>query len=316
MASIELILIGAYWYLTGCLSVLSSRMALQGLHAPMLLSLAQFVMVVSLGLFSTEVLHYPRRVLPSLRAGGVRLCIPLAVLNVLGTVCGYLSYAYLESYFVATLKATHPLFALTLSPLAFGSNHKRPPFLVVLPVVLIVVGVGLSSFQELDNAMDVRGIALQLFSIGCYALQNLLAKDILTRPSLKGTPAEMKPFSLLLCMNTLALVMMAGVCSIAHVLRADGVADFQQVHTTDVAMYMVAGAAVLANDSGGFALISLTTPLSYSIVSVLKRVVVVVASALYFDSTISATNAAGIALSMLGAFLFSSVNRRFAAKQE
>lgn len=235
---------------------------------------------------------------PTIKIESLKTVSPLAGINVLGNVLTNVSLRLVAVSFTHTVKAMEPFFSVIMSFIFLGTVPTLP---VAASLVPIVTGVALASTSELT--FNWTGFLAALGSNITFQSRNVLSKKFM----LKGTGMDnINLFSILTIMSFLILAPIAiaveGVLvtpSLIESLRAEGM----------LVKAIVASVSFHAYQQISYLILQRVTPVTHSVGNCVKRVVVIVASVIAFNLTVSRQNAFGTALALFGVFLYSQAKR-------
>lgn len=236
---------------------------------------------------------------PQIELAALKSVSPLAGINVLGNVLTNVSLRAVAVSFTHTVKALEPFFSVIMSFIFLGTVPTLP---VAASLVPIVTGVALASTSELT--FNWTGFLAALGSNITFQSRNVLSKKFM----LKGKAGldNINLFSILTIMSFLILAPIAiaveGVLvtpSLIDTLRAEGM----------LVKAIIASVSFHAYQQISYLILQRVTPVTHSVGNCVKRVVVIVASVIAFNATVSAQNAFGTALALFGVFLYSQAKR-------
>ncbi len=235
---------------------------------------------------------------PNIKIESLKKVSPLAGINVLGNVLTNVSLRAVAVSFTHTVKALEPFFSVIMSFIFLGTVPTLP---VAASLVPIVTGVALASTSELT--FNWTGFLAALGSNITFQSRNVLSKKFM----LKGTGMDnINLFNILTIMSFLILAPIAiaveGVLvtpSLIETLRAEGM----------LVKAMIASVSFHAYQQISYLILQRVTPVTHSVGNCVKRVVVIVASVIAFNLTVSKQNAFGTALALFGVFLYSQAKR-------
>ncbi|CAF0803115.1 unnamed protein product [Didymodactylos carnosus] len=197
-----------------------------------------------------------------------KIIIPLSVGKFLAQLSSHVSIWKVPVSYAHTIKATMPLFTVILTRVILGEKQSFPIYASLIP---IIIGVVIATATELS--FNMVGLISALLSTFGFSLQNIYSKK-----SLKDISIH----------HLALLVILAKISSslkIIAYLFIDGILNF--IHN------------VVA-----FTMISLVSPLTYSIANSSKRIVVIGASLFLFRNPITNTNLIGMITALFGVFMY------------
>ena len=219
-----------------------------------------------------------------------------------GHVSTCIAFSYVAVSFAHIIKAAEPLFGALGSALVLGEVYSPAVYLSLLP---IIAGVSLSAVTEISFAWP--GFLFAMLSNVAFAARNVLSKL---------TMGEFKSDKTLTGPNTYGLIsVFAFLIEVPLALYFEGIPGLP---AKGLWKYL-AGSAIfyhLYNESS-FRCLSQVSPVTHAVGNVIKRVSVIVVSLIVFRNPVKPINAAGMALAILGTFLYSllkSMNGKKKAK--
>lgn len=216
----------------------------------------------------------------------LRAIVPIGVMFSMSLICGNLTYLYLSVSFIQMLKAFTPV-AVLIAGWALGI--EKPDYSKLAKVALIVIGVALASFGEIDFVM--AGFLFQCAGIFFEAIRICMVQRLL-----QGDEFKMDPL--------VSLYYYAPVCAAMNLF----VALFMEVPKIQMAeIYAVGLGTFLANASVAFLLnvsvvflIGKTSGLVLTLCGVLKDLLLVFASILIWGTVISGLQTIGYTIAIIG----------------
>jgi solute carrier family 35 protein E1 len=199
------------------------------------------------------------------------------------------------SFWNHSVKATMPLFTILLSIIIMKERFTLSVYLSLLP---IVGGVMLATVTELN--FDMIGLLAALFSTLCFALQNIYSKKCMRE-------IRVHHLRLLLVISQLSFLFLFPIWMYTDVWQI--IANLHKVqHLGWLLLGLpLSGFLAFAQNFVAFTVISLVSPLSYSVANVTKRIVVISTSLLLLQNPVSPTNVCGMGLAVIGVALYNWV---------
>ncbi|KAJ7028694.1 TPT-domain-containing protein [Mycena alexandri] len=217
--------------------------------------------------------------------------LAFSVLYAINIVVSNVSLQLVTVPFHQVVRAATPIFTIFFSGLLFGAQSSRSKKLALIPVV---AGVGLATLG--DYYFSYAGFLLTLLGTILAALKTIFT-NVLQTPTASARPYFSNPFDLLFFLSPLALVQ----C----VLLAHYSGEF--AHVRDFPMSASKVAALLLNGCIAFGLnvVSFSAnrrvgALGMTVAANVKQVLTIICAVAIFNLTITALNALGIALTLVG----------------
>ncbi|KAK7042465.1 TPT domain-containing protein [Favolaschia claudopus] len=195
--------------------------------------------------------------------------------------------------FHQVVRAATPIFTIIFSGIFFGAQSSYSKKISLIPVV---AGVGLATFG--DYYFSYAGLLLTLFGAILAALKTIFT-NVLQTPSAKtaGLPHFSNPFELLFLLSPLALVqctLMAYATGELHRVR-----DYSLSSLKLIAL-LLNGCIAFGLNVVSFSANRRVGALSMTVAANVKQVLTIVCAVVIFNLNISALNAVGILLTLVG----------------
>jgi len=203
------------------------------------------------------------------------------------------------------VKAGEPVFAAATNALLLKDIDHPMVYAALIP---IIGGVGLASLKELSftwTALIAASLANQ-----AAAFKNVVSKGVMKKAWAKGLGPQ----------NTYAVVnILALLFTIPFVLFFD-LKDFAPViaqikeagNINDVVKYTAgSGLAFYLYNEASFLALSRLSPVTHSVANTLKRVVIIVASCIVFNTPMTKIGALGSAIAVGGTLLYSLAKKKY-----
>lgn len=237
---------------------------------------------------------------PDLNEDTVKSILPLAGVHTLGNLLTNVSLGAVAVSFTHTIKAMEPFFSVLLSSIFL---NEKPTAAVLLSMVPIVGGVALASATEMS--FNWAGFSAAMGSNLTFQSRNVLSKKFMGKG--KGSLDNINLFSVItmlsFCLMTPVVLATDGFLLTPATLKASGVGE--------AIMKQALAAAVCfhAYQQVSYMILARVSPVSHSIGNCLKRVIVIVASVLFFRNPMGTQNMVGTAVALAGVFAYSQVKR-------
>jgi len=263
----------ALYYLSSTLNSVLTKSILISFPRPLSVSLSQqlFSSIVSIWH------HHRSTSRPLDLRRHARRVMPIAVSLVVGLVAYRVSLLYNEVSFAQVVKSLQPLFATAVCMVLLG---ERTSPLCLMALLLLVAGVALASVTEVN--FRLAGFLLALLSAFAQAVQAALSKACLVDQAAR---ARLSPKAGSAPIGEFELFALAAIYALGMLFPMWVVLDLPTSPLPDratVGLLLLNGACNFATQLLSFALLCiLSSPVSAAVVSVVKRVIVVVAAALW-----------------------------------
>ncbi|EXJ93515.1 hypothetical protein A1O1_01907 [Capronia coronata CBS 617.96] len=335
--SYKLIILCIIWYLTSALTNTSSKSILNALPKPATLTMVQFASVSLWCLFFTTLSSvFPplKRAIPALKNGLRRpswdvlyTAFPLSIFQLLGHLLSSYATSKIPVSLVHTIKGLSPLFTVLAYRVVFRIRYKRSTYLSLVPLTL---GVMLAC--STDFSTNFWGITASLVAAIVFVSQNIFSKKLFTesaRVEADGQthhPRKLDKLNLLCYCSVGAFLLSApvwlyteGSDLIKDMWSQGSVPLTERKNTMDhgelLMEYMFNGLFHFFQNIMAFVLLSMLSPVSYSVASLIKRVWVIVGAIIWFRSPTTAAQVVGIALTFLGLYLYDRTSVEDAAER-
>jgi solute carrier family 35 protein E1 len=206
------------------------------------------------------------------------------------------------------VKSAEPVFAAATNAILLKDIDHPMVYAALIP---IIGGVGLASLKELSftwTALIAASLANQ-----AAAFKNVVSKGVMAKPWAKGLGPQ----------NTYSVVtLLALIFTLPFVAFFDA-KDFKPVYDAvmaagnggAVAKYSVlSGLAFYLYNEASFLCLSRLSPVTHSVANTLKRVVIIVASCIVFNTPMSLLGAIGSGVAVTGTLLYSLAKKKYTKK--
>nr|XP_008864418.1 hypothetical protein H310_02625 [Aphanomyces invadans]ETW06343.1 hypothetical protein H310_02625 [Aphanomyces invadans] len=242
--------------------------------------------------------------------------VPLSVLAISSKLLTYWSYSKVPVALTHTCKASTPLFNVVLAYLVYRTTHATPICLSLAP---IVVGVAMASMSEVQ--INVRcspaamysvvhpsfgriqefamvGLVCAVSSSLFGVMQSMYAKYLL-RHGVVADSVNLHFYNGLLCIVVNSPVILFG--------NAAPMVPGQVPYT----LIIVCSICQFISSLSSMLLLGKVSELTYSIMSTLKRVVIVVSAIVYFGNSMTGVSAVGMSLALggVGAYQYAKLRQ-------
>ncbi|GBE86627.1 Putative transporter [Sparassis crispa] len=311
-SAVRFVLLCALWYTTSALSSNTGKIILTQFRYPITLTFIQFGFVAAYCLlFMSPLVHFSTFRPPSRAI--FQSTIPMGFFQVGGHIFSSMAISRIPVSTVHTIKALSPLFTVAAYALLFRVRYSPKTYLSLLPLTLGVM-LACSFDMTAGNAM---GLLCAFGSSLVFVTSNIFFKKIM--PSNGGSTAhKLDKLNLLFYSSSMAFLLMvpiwayydlplllAAAADPAHVSHPphDGGAHSAHFHT--LAQHVLANGTVhFAQNIIAFVLLAQTSPVTYSIASLVKRVAVILTALVWFAQPVHPVQGLGIALTFAGLCLY------------
>ncbi|KAI9815687.1 MAG: suppressor of loss of ypt1 [Pycnora praestabilis] len=323
----KLIVLCMIWYLTSALTNTSSKSILNAFPKPITLTLIQFAFVSCWCIFFSylAVLYPPlQSTIPALRHGirypskeVVLTTLPLAAFQIGGHILSSTATSMIPVSLVHTIKGLSPLFTVLAYRFIFKIHYATATYLSLIPLTL---GVMLACSAEFSG--HFVGLMCAFGGAVIFVTQNIFSKKLFNEAALAEADGlhqksrKLDKLNLLCYCSGLAFIFTAPLWlwsegfTLLGDLFHDGALDLSPrkdaLSPSRLALeFLFNGTFHFGQNIMAFILLSMVSPVTYSVASLIKRIFVIVVAIFWFgNKTTTPVQAAGIALTFLGLYLY------------
>lgn len=316
------------WYGSSALTNTSAKSILNAFDKPATLTLIQFLFVSGYCmLFAWVAATFPavKTAVPALKHGirapsmeVIRTTMPLALFQIGGHLLSSNATSKIPVSLVHTIKGLSPLFTVLAYRFIYDIRYPMATYLSLIP---LTVGVMLACSGNQSFGGQLLGIIYALLATLIFVTQNIFSKRLFNEAAraeaegLTTTTRKLDKLNLLCYSSGLAFVLTAPIWlwsegfGILGDFLYDGSVDLEKGpgtfdHGRLFVEFVFNGTFHFGQNILAFVLLSLVSPVTYSVASLLKRVFVIVISILWFSSPTTNVQAVGIALTFFGLYLY------------
>jgi len=244
---------------------------------------------------------------PKLSTDNVKTLLPVAMGH-LGTHIGaVISLGAGAVSFTHIVKASEPVVSAALSALLLGAYYSPVTYATLLP---IVGGVALASLKELSFTW--LGFAAAMLSNVSSALRGILAKKTMGG----GVGENMNETNLYAVMTIMAFSILLPVSLLvetpAAITTAVDAAVKAGTSKKELAiMSAMSGAFYYLYNEVAFLALGRVNPVTHAVGNTIKRVVIIIASVIAFNTPISTLGIVGSSIAILGTLLYSLAKQKY-----
>ncbi|WWC91378.1 uncharacterized protein L201_006321 [Kwoniella dendrophila CBS 6074] len=318
-ATIRFVSLCFLWYTCSAVSNNTGKVILNNFKYPVTLTIVQFFFVAGCCIICsrpelgwTPRLRSPTRVI-------LKGILPMAAFQVGGHIFGSLAISRVPVSTVHTIKALSPLFTVAAYALLFGVSYSPATYLSLLPLTF---GVMLASSADI-SFNNFFGLLCALGSTIIFVTQNLFFKKIMPTPGSSessggggATSHKLDKINLLYFSSGMAFLLMIPVWLYSDALRLLDlwlhpiVSNKSTTTGSSVAIYFfINGTVHFAQNLIAFSLLSSTSPVTYSIASLVKRIAVICLAIIWFKQSVFFVQGLGILLTALGLWMYNNAKR-------
>jgi solute carrier family 35, member E1 len=315
------------WYTSSALTNTSSKSILNVFNMPATLTLVQFAFVSTLCISLAKL----ATIFPSLRTRITALkhpiraptkdvimtTLPLAAFQIGGHLLSSTATSKIPVSLVHTIKGLSPLFTVVAYRVIYDIRYPQATYLSLIP---LTAGVMLACSGKHGFAGEFMGIFHALLATIIFVTQNIFSKKLFNEAAKAegdgvGQSKKLDKMNLLCYSSGMAFILTLpiwfwteGIGLLGDFLY-DGSVDLKTSPTSmdhgRLAMeFVFNGIFHFGQNILAFILLSMVSPVTYSVASLLKRVFVIVMAIFWFRSPTTPIQAAGIGLTFLGLYLY------------
>ncbi|CAN9370526.1 TPT-domain-containing protein [Alternaria alternata] len=323
----KLIVLCGVWYMTSIFTNMSSKAILTALPKPITLTTVQFAFVsgwcLILAMFARK---YPRlkQTMPFLKYGIrtpskelIMATLPLTCFQIGGHILSADATSRIPVSLVHTIKGLSPLLTVMAYSIFFKIQYSLPTYLSLIPLTLGVILACSADFNA-----NLIGLMSAFASAILFVVQNIVSKQIFNDAAAAekdGLPPNKftKPDKLnLLCYSsglaflfTLPLWLWSeGFTLIFDFLHDASIelSDHPEAldHGRLLLEFLFNGTFHFGQNIVAFVLLSMVSPVTYSVASLIKRVFVIVFAVVWFGKPMTKVQAFGFVLTFVGLYLY------------
>ncbi len=316
------------WYMSSALTNTSSKSILNAFNMPATLTLVQFAFVSTLCMAMAwlatifpvlrekiTALQHPIR--PPTR-DVIMTTLPLAAFQIFGHLLSSSATSRIPVSLVHTIKGLSPLFTVLAYRFIYNIRYPQATYLSLIPLTL---GVMLACSGKHGFGGQLLGVFQAFLAAIIFVTQNIFSKKLFNEAAkvengVVGANSKKLDKLNLLCYSsgmafllTLPIWFFAeGITLLRDVLQ-DGAVELSNKpnafdHGRLTVEFIFNGVFHFGQNILAFVLLSMVSPVTYSVASLLKRVFVIVLAILWFRSPMSPVQGLGIALTILGLYLY------------
>ena len=314
------------WYLTSALTNTSSKSIMNAFPRPVTLTLVQFAFVSSWCiLFSSLAIVYPsiHKVIPALKYGIrapsreiLNTTFPLALFQVGGHLLSSTATSRIPVSLVHTIKGLSPLFTVFAYRFFFRIHYAFATYLSLIPLTL---GVMLACSAELSG--NLFGILCAFGAAIIFVTQNIVSKKLFNEAARAEADGQQQAsrkldkLNLLCYSSALAFALTSplwlwseGFMLVGDLFH-DGALDLSGKKDALgagrlILEFLFNGTFHFGQNIMAFVLLSMVSPVTYSVASLIKRIFVISVAVVWFGNSTTPVQGVGIVLTFIGLYLY------------
>lgn len=300
------ILLCSFWYTTSALSSNTGKTILNQWDHPVTLTIIQFAFVAGYCLlFMSPVIQFTKLRTPT--GAILRSTLPMGMFQVGGHMFSSIAISKIPVSTVHTIKALSPLFTVAAYAMLFGVKYSPRTYFSLLP---LIIGVMLACTFE--SASNPTGLLCAFGSALVFVSSNIFFKKIMPSGS-QASSHKLDKLNLLFYSSAMAFVLMIPIWCFTDLplLAADSVhvthptRGHEAPHSIPYYFFMN-GTVHFAQNIIAFVILSSTSPVTYSIASLIKRVAVICIAIVWFNQSVHPMQGLGIGMTFLGLYMYNT----------
>ncbi|KAF9245364.1 triose-phosphate transporter family-domain-containing protein [Melanogaster broomeanus] len=305
-STVRFVFLCIIWYTTSALSSNTGKAILEEFRYPVTLTIVQFGFVAGYCLLSmTPAINFTQLRRPT--RGILKATLPMGAFQVGGHMFSSMAISRIHVSTVHCIKALSPLFTVAAYALLFGVKYSPKTYLSLLP---LTIGVMLGTFDV--SASNPTGLLCAVGSALVFVSSNIFFKKVVPSGSQTST-RQLDRLNLLFYSSSAAFVLMIPLWSFtdlprlltsldnpSHVHPRHGQSSLHSLSYH----FIINGTVHFAQNIIAFVILSSTSPVTYSIASLIKRVWVICVAIIWFNQSIHSIQGLGIGLTFVGLYMY------------
>ncbi|KIY68869.1 TPT-domain-containing protein [Cylindrobasidium torrendii FP15055 ss-10] len=308
-SNVMFILMCSLWYTSSAMSSNTGKIILNQFRYPVTLTFVQFGFVAGYCLlFMSPLVRFSRLRSPSRAI--FKSTVPMGLFQVGGHVFSSMAISSIPVSTVHTIKALSPLFTVAAYALLFGVKYSTKTYISLLP---LTSGVMLACSFDM-SASNIVGLLCAFGSALVFVSSNIFFKKIMPSGQSHSAESKLDKLNLLLYSSGVAFLLMIPIWMTTdlpallapqeHVVHPSH--SHQHSTMSLVWNFFVNGTVHFGQNLIAFIILSSTSPVTYSIASLIKRVVVICIAIVWFNQAVHPIQAFGIALTFTGLYMYNN----------
>ncbi|KAG5634865.1 hypothetical protein H0H81_000465 [Sphagnurus paluster] len=309
-STVVFVLLCTLWYSTSALSSNTGKAILTQFRYPITLTFIQFGFVAFYCLlFMSPVIRFSKVRAPTKAI--IKSTLPMGMFQVGGHMFSSIAISRIPVSTVHTIKALSPLFTVAAYALLFGVSYSSKTYISLLPLTL---GVMLACSFDM-SASNAVGLLCAFGSALVFVSSNIFFKKIMPSNGAQSSH-KLDKLNLLLYSSGMAFILMiplwiyydlpllySSATNPAHITHPKG--GHETPHSVTYYFFMN-GTVHFAQNIIAFVILSSTSPVTYSIASLIKRVAVICIAIIWFNQRVHPVQAFGILMTFTGLYMYNN----------
>ncbi|WOG84128.1 hypothetical protein DCAR_0103309 [Daucus carota subsp. sativus] len=294
-STLQLVVMFGLWYSFNIYFNIYNKQVLKAFPYPATLTALQFGCGTLMVLIMWGFNLHPT---PKLKRSQVVPVLTLGLIHTIGNVLTNISLGKVNVSFTHTIKAMEPFFTVMLSFLFLA---QRPTLWVVSSLVPIVGGVALASTT--DTSFNWIGFSTAMASNVTNQSRNVLSKMFMIRD--KDGLDNINLFSLMTIIS-FALLVPTAILTEGVRFTPAYLQQYTGLNLKDLLLKAIfTGICFHSYQQISYMILHKVSAVTHAVANCVKRVVLIVASVIFFRTPVSPVNALGTSLALAGVFMYS-----------
>ncbi|CAO3629755.1 unnamed protein product [Mucor fragilis] len=295
------------WYICSSLSSNTAKQIMNTFKYPVTLTFVQFIMVscwcaLMERVFKSSGIKKPTKAI-------IQTIVPLSSFMIVGHVFSSISISRIPVSLVHTIKALAPLFTVLFYRFIFNVHYSSQVYTALIPLTM---GVILACSFTFSN--NLIGLGCAFCSCLVFVMQNIFNKKLLFKESKMGehNPNKLDKMNMMFYSGFIAFVLMIPLWFYYDGYRFLIYSESVQLDVSKTRLliyFLLNGTTHFAQSWFAFTTLGMSSPVTYSIASLVKRIFVIVMSILWFGQQVSFSQTLGIALTFIGLWMYQKAKR-------
>ncbi|KAI9636500.1 triose-phosphate transporter family-domain-containing protein [Dioszegia hungarica] len=292
------------WYGSSALSSNTGKVIMTSFRFPVTMTIIQFFFVAGYCIIISK-LGWATR-LRTVNWTHVRSTLPMAGFQVGGHIFSSLAISRVPVSTVHTIKALSPLFTVLAYAVLFSVSYSPATYISLLPLTF---GVMLACSSDMA-ASNIFGLICAFGSTLIFVSQNIFFKKVMPTNAEASQHGKLDRINLLYFSSGLAFFLMIPVWIYSDFWRLWSYTNSSaKSDSTLVIYFFLNGTVHFAQNLLAFAILSSTSPVTYSIASLVKRIAVICLAIIWFKQSVHALQGVGIGLTAVGLWMYNNSKR-------
>ncbi|PVU91664.1 hypothetical protein BB559_004043 [Furculomyces boomerangus] len=302
------------WFFSAIFSSNTGKAILNIFNYPVTLSFSHFISVaifsVLNGIFNPQLLNI------KVSFSDLKKVAVISTNQVVGHIIGSIAVSYAPVSLVHTIKGITPLFTIIACRVLFNTVYSKRVYISLVP---LIVGIGLTSFKA--DGLTTIGFMFCLMSSLTCAIGGIVNKYVINTLSSPKTPSTSAKYKVMYHASIVSIIFVfpIWIWSEGHILfpqitqaafdtlKNNGDTSIEiKKHNWSylLILFILNNIFCTCQAFSAISIISIATPVTFSIASLLKRIFVIIAAIVWFKQKISSLQAFGIVIFMVGLFMY------------